>query len=112
MQSRLDWGGRTADNEVVQAYYRDLLACRARYIQPRRLRTRSGSAAMFGARALRVQWPCDDGTLSMIANLADVACAIDARPAGARIYGTHSDHAKALPPWSVSWFLNTAGPTA
>ncbi len=106
----LDWKApERPPHSERRAWYRRLLALRAREIAPR-LRGMRGSAGAWrplGPRALRVDWRLGDGSrLTLLANFGDDAVALPEPARGRLLYATGETPRDALPPLSAAFFLS------
>jgi len=112
----LDWEALdNPSNAAWLAYYRDLLALRAREISPRLRGLTPGGADydVLGDGALVVHWRSGDATrLTLIANLANTEADLGEieTPGGRVWHASHDPGALArrqLPPWSVYWSVDS-----
>jgi len=116
--SKLAWASLTEpDHAAWLAFYRGVLALRAREIVPLITRLASGPRTWqrHNDGPLVVQWPLVDGrNLTLCANLGGEACPWPDAPVAddGRIYAYPEDIGgnRVLPPWAVLWRLvRTAG---
>jgi len=106
----LDWKApeRPPHSEWL-AWYRRLLALRAREIAPRLrgVRGNGGAWRLLGQRAVRVDWRLGDGSrLTLLANFGDDAVALRQPAHGRQLYATGETPRDALPPLSAAFFLS------
>ncbi len=113
-RSKLRWRETVAAGHRERlALYQHLLALRRRHVVPRLSgASSSGSFTVAEPGALAVQWTLGDGSrLHLAANLADRPTARAVPGRGAVIYASDARAsalaARALPPWSVLWTLET-----
>ena len=115
--ARLDW--RALDEpEHAQwlAFYRSLLALRAREITPRLAQTSGGASwRAIEPGLLAVDWTLGDGSrLHLIANLDDAPGSRIQLPAGRMLFASGNPPARpatqsALPAWAIVWTLEDGG---
>jgi malto-oligosyltrehalose trehalohydrolase len=108
----LDWRMPTAlPHSTWLAWYREMLALRAREIAPRLrgMAGYSGRGRSIGAHALSVSWRLADGArLTLVANFGD-AIELPELPAGRLLYATVAPDGTRVPARSVAYFLAEAG---
>src|SRR5262249_18437202 len=108
--SVLDWQtARRAPHEEWLAWYRGLLALRARAIVPL-LGDAGGHAGTWrrlGAKALSVEWRLDSARLTLLANFAaEAAAPLSSPPARETLlYATAAPGPSGLPPFFAAYFL-------
>jgi malto-oligosyltrehalose trehalohydrolase len=117
-RSVLDWEHLPEPlNQEWLGFYRSLLRLRHTHIIPRLHGMRSGGEfELLEQQGLRVQWRLGDGScLCLLANLSDESLPIDnlVLPTTAPLYHHPLEledwpPPRALPPWSVIWFLTDA----
>jgi maltooligosyltrehalose trehalohydrolase len=117
-QSRLDWQAcRQTASRWWLDLHRHLLDLRRREISPRlhKAMTRPIAITQLGERGLCGRWTLDDASeLSVMTNLGQNTLGIGSWPKGRLLYATHEKLAappgdRLMPPWSVAWFLRSAG---
>jgi maltooligosyltrehalose trehalohydrolase len=109
----LDWhAAERPPHDEWLAWYRHLLAIRAREIVPRLagLRGHEAENRRLAARALSVVWRLgDDARLTLLANFGEDAVALAEPPAGRLLYATAAAPVGAVPPLSTAFFLSESG---
>jgi 1,4-alpha-glucan branching enzyme/maltooligosyltrehalose trehalohydrolase len=111
LRSKLKWEEREAGEHARWlAFYRDLLAKRARYIVPHLDGKRFGARfEPVGAGGLAVDWTLADGSrLHLRANFSDTGCEAMRGAPGALVHAEGEARDAGRAPWSGAWSLEAA----
>lgn len=116
-RSKLDWQeSQQAPHHDWRQWHQSLLRLRRAEIVPRLagVAAHSGQFELIGERGLWANWVLNDGAgLTLLANLDDATLSAVPATTGRLLYATHRQRhtvaRRALPPWSVAWYLEPPG---